>query len=151
MDATGGTAYAGAAGGAGAPVSLHNATVAGEVETTLVESASNSILLGTVESERVQAGSVRFSYVVPGSRTPRRYRCQDTDDARPWFTSRRYGDPGYYQLGAGCPPGIKEGADDGSEMGAFHDLYAPRRETNLRVRLDEYVRFGLEVGIFHAS
>lgn len=117
----------------------------------MVESASNSILLGTVESERVQAGSMRFSYVAPGSRTPRRYRCQDTEDLRPWFTSSRYGDAGYYQLGAGCPRSIREGADDGSEMGAFHDLYAPRRETNLHVRLDEYVRFGLEVGIFHAT
>ena len=36
-------------------------------------------------------------------------------------------------------------------MGAFHDLYQPQREINLRVRLDEYLRFGLEAGIFYAS
>ena len=36
-------------------------------------------------------------------------------------------------------------------MGAYHDLYAPQRETNLGIRLDEYLRFGLEAGVFHAS
>jgi hypothetical protein len=28
-------------------------------------------------------------------------------------------------------------------MGVTHRLYAPQREANLRIRLDEYVRFGL--------
>jgi hypothetical protein len=36
-------------------------------------------------------------------------------------------------------------------MGVFHDLYAPQRETNLKVRLEEYLRFSLEAGIFYAS
>lgn len=160
VDAAGGPAYAtsGASTQAGAPLSTESVTVIGEIVTTMVESASNSIFLEKIEAERVQEGSVRFSYVAPGSITPRRYRCQpgDTtsgDDAevRPSFTSLRYGDAGYGQIVAGCSSGIREGADDGSEMGAFHSLYAARRETNLRVRLDEYVRFGLEVGIFHAS
>jgi hypothetical protein len=36
-------------------------------------------------------------------------------------------------------------------MGVTHELYAPQREGNLRIRLDEYLRFGLEAGIFYAS
>jgi hypothetical protein len=36
-------------------------------------------------------------------------------------------------------------------MGAFHHLYQPQRDTNVRVRLDEYLRVGLEAGIFHDS
>jgi len=36
-------------------------------------------------------------------------------------------------------------------MGAFHNLFQPQRETNLRVRLDEYLRFGLEAGIIYVS
>ena len=44
-----------------------------------------------------------------------------------------------------------EGADDEGEMGVFHDLYQPQREANLRVRLEEYLRFGLEAGIFYTS
>ena len=36
-------------------------------------------------------------------------------------------------------------------MGAFHDLLQAQRETNLRVRLNEYLRFGLDAGIVYAS
>jgi hypothetical protein len=36
-------------------------------------------------------------------------------------------------------------------MGAFHHLFQPQRETNLRVRLDEYLRAGLQAGIFYES
>jgi len=36
-------------------------------------------------------------------------------------------------------------------MGAFHQLFQPQRETNLRIRLDEYLRVGLEAGIFYPS
>jgi hypothetical protein len=46
---------------------------------------------------------------------------------------------------------IREGADDEAEMGAFHELFKPQRETNLRIRLDEYLRFGLEAGIFYVT
>jgi len=69
----------------------------------------------------------------------------------PSFTSLRYGDPGYGQLRRATPVQIRTGADDEAEMGAFHRLYQPQRETNLRVRLDEYLRFGLEAGTFYES
>ena len=36
-------------------------------------------------------------------------------------------------------------------MGAFHHLFGPQRETDLRIRLDEYLRVGLEAGIFYES
>jgi hypothetical protein len=36
-------------------------------------------------------------------------------------------------------------------MGATHELYAPQRESNLQIRLDEYLRYGLEAGIFYAT
>ena len=69
----------------------------------------------------------------------------------PHFTSLRYGDPGYGQLRPGTHDAIRTGADDESEMGATHELYQPLRETNLRLRLDEYLRYGLEAGLFYAS
>jgi hypothetical protein len=68
----------------------------------------------------------------------------------PGFMALRYGRPDYLLMRESCPSEICTGADDESEMGAFHDLYAPQRETNLRVRLEEYLRFGLEAGIFFA-
>jgi hypothetical protein len=63
----------------------------------------------------------------------------------------RYGDPGYGQLASRVATEIREGADDEAEMGAFHELFESQRETNLQIRLDEYLRFGLEAGVFHVT
>jgi len=134
-----------------------------------------------VRSERKQAGCVRFSFLPEGSRTPRRYRCQPDlairkaldaaldddplldlatkasiatgvrDRIRPLFNELDYGRADYGLLRPSCVAQIRTGADDESEMGAFHGVYAPQRETNLRVRLDEYLRFGLEAGIFYVA
>ena len=107
-------------------------------------------------SDRRQQGCVRFCYLPQGSRVPRRYRCQPAADAsavglRPSFTSLRYGEAGYCQLGRDTPVEIRQGADDGSEMGVFHDLFQAQRETNLRVRLAEYARFDLDVGFIFVT
>ena len=130
-----------------------------------------------VRSERRQTGCVRFSWLPLTARVPRRYRCQpDLEIAAeiakakatsaaarkaiqnavvarlvPAFTSLRLADPGYAQLRLSVPEQIRAGADDEAEMGAFHDLFQPQRASNLRTRLDEYLRFGLEAGIFYAT
>jgi hypothetical protein len=136
------------------------------VHTLVMALATNTIFLAALKeldpqpapvlAERLQQGCVRFSFLPPGSRVPRQYNCQPTTEdqaarVRPVFTSRRYGDAAYCQLSRKCAVEIRQGADDEAEMGAFHDLYQPQRETNLRARLDEYLRFGLEAGIFNAS
>jgi hypothetical protein len=69
----------------------------------------------------------------------------------PAFTSLRYTDPGYCQLRLSVPEQIRTGADDEAEMGAFHDLFQPQRESNIRARLREYLRFGLEAGVFYET
>lgn len=79
----------------------------------------------------------------------------DLDDIRakirawlaPSFTAEDYGKPGYAQLRTTTPVQIRTGAEDGSEMGAFSHLKQPQRETNLRIRLEEYLPFGLEPGL----
>ena len=43
------------------------------------------------------------------------------------------------------------GAENELEMGAFFHLYQPLREFNLRTRVNEYLRFGLEAGIYYGS
>lgn len=159
-------AYSGlVTGEPGATLIVENSTIIGTVYAQIIELASNSIFFGNgapgdllppVQAERLQQGCVRFCYVPPGSRLPRLHRCQPSEPeqaarVRPVFTSLRYGDAGYCQLGSYCAVEITEGADDGAEMGAFHDLYQPQRVANLRARLDEYLRFGLEAGIFFAS
>lgn len=70
---------------------------------------------------------------------------------RPQFTSLEHGEAGYCQLHRHCAQQIAKGADNESEMGAFHHLFQPQRVANLRIRLEEYLRFGLEAGIFLAS
>jgi hypothetical protein len=70
---------------------------------------------------------------------------------RPLFESRRYGDPGFGQLELRCAAQIRSGAESGAEMGAFEFLKQPQREANLRDALDEYLRFGLEAGLFFVT
>jgi hypothetical protein len=69
----------------------------------------------------------------------------------PEFESRRYGDPDLGQLTLRCATEIRRGADTGAEMGAFCFLEQPQREANLRSVLDEYLRFGLEIGAFFVT
>jgi hypothetical protein len=70
---------------------------------------------------------------------------------KPQFNSQRYGTPTYCQLTDTCAEEIKRGADDESEMGAFHDLFQPQREANLLARLEEFTPAGMDAGIIHAS
>lgn len=69
----------------------------------------------------------------------------------PGFVSTRYGDAAYVQLTRSTPQQIRAGSEKDSEMGAYCMLEQPRREANLRAALDEYLRFGLEAGIFYAT
>src|SRR5690606_1190384 len=123
-------------------------------ETPLVE---NCIFTGPLVVDRRQTGCVRFSFLPEGSQAPRRFACQPdraiqeaiaealranpglppAEQAaieavirawlRPAFSDREYGRPAYFQLALTCPEAIRRGADDESEMGAFHNLYAPQR------------------------
>jgi hypothetical protein len=69
----------------------------------------------------------------------------------PSFSSIHYGQPHYAQLHLTCPQHIRTGAEDGSEMGALCHLKQPQREANLRLRLSEYLPFGLEPGIIFVT
>jgi hypothetical protein len=141
---------------AGGTLQIADSTVIGTVQTLELKLASNSIFMSDVRSEKKQSGCVRFCYLPLTSVVPRRYRCQPEQEndalrVKPQFTSLRYGDPGYGQLALRTAKQIRTGADDEAEMGAFHELYQPQRETNLRIRLDEYLRFGLEAGPFYVT
>ncbi|MGH3309887.1 MAG: hypothetical protein ACRDP3_04780, partial [Streptomyces sp.] len=63
----------------------------------------------------------------------------------------RYGTPEYGQLAPGCAEEIRRGAEDGSEMGAFHDLYQPQRADSLRARLAEYAPAGTDAGVIFVT
>lgn len=136
----------------------HRTTVIGEVHTHAVEIAEDSVFTGRLHVARRGIGCMRFSYVPAGSRTPRRYRCQpdlagrsEAARVRPLFTSERYGTPWYGQLADRCAQEIRRGAQDGAELGAFHDLYRPQREDSLRARLAQYTPAGTDAGIFYVT
>lgn len=161
-----------------ANLTVLRSTVLGALTVHALILAENSLFTGCVEVARRQIGCMRFCYAPPDSRTPRRFHCQPdlaraaalaaldpdaTDETRaralanaslrvkPRFTSVRYGHPAYAQLAQDVAIEIARGADDESEMGAFHDLFGPQRAANLRARLAEYTPAGMEAGIFYAT
>jgi hypothetical protein len=180
VDGLDGAAVEGPGGEPAAPLQVERSTILGEVAARSLE-ASETIFTDTVEIERKQAGCVRFSYVPRGSHTPRRHRCQPDlgirkaldeglaanpaltpaeKDAirayvagwlRPSFTTRQYGRPAYCQLRLTSPADIRTGAEDGSEMGVYCHVKQAQRESNLRIRLEEYLPFGLEPGVIYVN
>lgn len=150
----------------GAALSLVACTVVGKIHCSEIGLVSNSILfaalatgdtwLAPVRAARKQVGCVRFSWLPFESIVPTRHRCQPDSNQRaqyiaPRFSALRFGMPAYAQLATSTPVEILRAADDESEMGVFHHLYGALRETNLHIRLAEYLRVGLRAGIFYES
>lgn len=59
-----------------AVLTIARSTVIGQVRTHAIELAEDCIFNGRVMVARRQLGCMRFCYVTPGSRTPRRFNCQ---------------------------------------------------------------------------
>jgi len=138
----------------GGALEIESSTVVGETRCVRLV-ASNSILLGNAAVERRQEGCLRFTFAPLTSVVPQRFHCQPgTSTAAgnvPHLTTTRYGAPAYCQLADLTPDAVSRGAEDESEMGVFRSLFQPQREADLAIRLDEYLRVGLEAGVFHAT
>ncbi|HEU4396841.1 MAG TPA: hypothetical protein VFU54_03240 [Actinomycetota bacterium] len=168
------TVTAGIVDGGGGPalalpegeLALDAVTVLGDVACRRLD-AGDCLLTGQVTVQRRQEGCVRHSYLRDDASTPRRYRCQPDLALRqasgaaaqaavrarltPQLTSTRFGDPGYGQLSDRSAAELLEGSSRHSDLGAFRDLMQPQREANLRAALDEYLRLGLQAGVFHVT
>lgn len=114
---------------------IERSTVIGVTQVELLALAENAIFLGPLVVGRRGTGRVRYCYLPGGSLTPQREHCQP-DLTRPvagrWqarprmqprYRSLRYGAEGYAKLAPDCAWEIAGGADDGAEMGAWHDLH----------------------------
>jgi hypothetical protein len=160
-----------------AEISVIRSTLLGTTRAHAVHLAENSIFMGCIHVARRQHGCIRFCYVTPNSRTPKRYHCQpdlvcaavaaakptltgaqlvtaqaaQANRVRPQLDSTRYGNPAYARLASDCATEITRGADDESEMGVFHDLFHPQRQISLQTRLGEYTPAGIDAGILFAS
>ena len=163
--------------GPGGPLQIENSTIIGKVHTSLMTLASNTIFLAglgegdawaaPVLIDRRQQGCIRFSFIPDGAQTPRRHRCQpdlavkgaaDAAEQARIRARLNQGLPlcvtanrGMVSSVVTCPPEIRTGAEDGSEMGAFCHLKQPQREANLRASLEDSLRFGLEAGMFYVT
>jgi hypothetical protein len=158
-------AYAGPDGmGEGGSLHVEDSTIIGKLRTHRLPLASNTIFLArrplhdpwaaAIWCTRRQSGCVRFCFVPADAITPGRYRCLPGTDPSleyaltPQFVSRRYGSPSYALLSGDCAVADWQGADDEGQIGAYHLLFETQGVANLRMRIDEYLPFGLEAGIF---
>lgn len=166
LDATGPTYVAYAASdlaSAGGDLHVEDTTIVGKVSTRTITLASNTIFHSqlavhdpwpaAVWASRRQSGCVRFCVLPYDSIGPRRYNCLPPDAASepsldPQFVSLRYGSPAYALLSGDCPVAIWNGADNGSQLGAYLQIQETEAVSNVQLRAPEYTPALLESGVF---
>jgi hypothetical protein len=145
---------AGAGGGAAAVTAadgrleVDRTTVFGTVDVFVLE-ASEAIFNDDVTVTNRFEGCVRYSRVTSASVLPRRHRVVVDTPARYVSVNRRH--PAHARLSERCDRSILRGAEDGSEMGAFHDVQHALRYEGFFRRLVEYTPAGLTTGIIRVD
>jgi hypothetical protein len=156
-------------------LTISDTTVFGIVDVHAIALAENCIFTGCVNVARRQIGCMRFCYVPCHCRTPRRlplptrrsdrrgasphHRCRPAPCRDPQRATapaaavhvRALRHAGLCAARPAVRAEIVRGADDGSEMGAYHDLYQPQRAANLRARLAQFTPAGMHVGLLFAN
>jgi hypothetical protein len=158
-----------------ASLSLERVTVLGACDVHDVRLIESSILTGPLRCERRQTGTVRFSYLAPGSQTPRRTACQpdgvreaveekirrgaieaserervlarETARVEPSFDSVVFSEPAYARLAPDAADELVRGAADEGELGVYHDMWQALAIADLRTRLREFAPAGTDIGI----
>ena len=99
---------------------------------------------GKITVNDTQNGCFRFSAAnFKNSTLPRQYESHHINEHEHYFTSCRFGEPGFGQLSETAPCEIKRGAENGSEIGAFCKLNNPVKFDSLKTKVEEYLPFGL--------
>ena len=157
-------AYSGADGySAGADLHVEDSTIVGKVRTRTMQLASNTIFFARLGRHdpwpaalwcsRRQVGCIRFSSLPREAITPRTYECLPPDAASadeflPDFITLRYGRPEYALLSGEVPMAVWHGADNGSQMGVYHQIEETEAVANVQIRAPEYLPVLLESGVF---
>lgn len=105
--------------------------------------ASETIFTGPGTVTDTQNGCFRFSAAPEESRLPHPYESWIFKNASYFFTSVRFGHPAYGQLSEAAPAEVKRGAENHSEMGAFSSAISSIIYDSLKVKVEEYMPFGL--------
>jgi hypothetical protein len=147
----------------GATLHIEDSTVIGKVRVELMELASNTIFLARLGRNdkwsaalwcsRKQAGCIRFCFLPTTAIVPQQFQCLPPDPTQeglflPQFVTLEFGHPSYGMLSGDCPMAVWTGADDGSQMGAYHFLQETEAVRNVQLRAPEFLPFGMEAGIF---
>lgn len=128
---------------------IENSTILGKVKAEELPLALNTVFTSLLTVKRRQEGSVRYSFVPHYSKVPSRYHTVN-DEATLAFNSTIFGHPQYMQLHEQTAKEIKEGAENGSEMGVFCHLHDTQKKANLKTRIEEYLPLDLKAKIFDA-
>lgn len=136
----GGTAITAALG----RVEIERSTVVGTVSMRVLE-ASEVVFVDTVVVDDRFHGCIRYSSVPEDCVLPRRHRV--VEGLPPRFVSLDRHDPAHLRLSPSTAIEIRQGSEDGGEIGVFHDLQAGLRREALLRRLDESIPVGLLSGL----
>jgi hypothetical protein len=137
-------------------VRLSRCTVLGRLNVHQLH-ASECILRDTVTVDDLQHGCVRFTAWAQDSTLPRQFESVRIPAGSPLFVSTDFGQPGFAQLlpmadaailpsddpDAGPQNTITQGAEDGSEMGAFAREKNPIKARGLQIKYKEFMPAGL--------
>lgn len=147
----------------GADLHIEDSTVIGKVHARTMELASNTIFRAQLARRdawkaalwcsRQQSGCVRFCFLPAAAITPQQFQCLPGDSTQedallPKFIILRYGHPSYALLSGDTPMAVWTGGDNGSQIGVYNVLQETQAVANVQLRAQEYVPFGLEVGVF---
>lgn len=122
-------------------VELKRTTVIGDVHAYRLR-ATEALVIGFVQTTDMQKGCFRFSACFSDSRLPQTFRSVELTKNASVFGSSRFGDPDYCRLSSVAPASLREGGEDGSEIGVFGNVRTPIRMESLRNKVAEYLPFG---------
>ena len=134
-----------------AHLDVAGATLLGSTDARTL-TVTSSLCDGVVTILDRQVGCARYSYLAPGSATPRRYRCVPPQDStvapRPSYVSLDPGSPWYVALASGSADALRRGGEFGAEMGVHHHLRRPARRDAARRLVAPYLPAGMQIGLF---
>jgi hypothetical protein len=113
-----------------------------------IPQASDCIFLRAIDRDHrddtpPKRGCIRYSRVAADQKSEGMRLVKNTRDC-PEFFSERYGDRGAGVLHPAVPDSICHGAEDGWEMGAFHDFHHCRIRTATAEKLKDYLPIGYQ-------
>lgn len=122
-----------------ASLAVTDTTIAGDVAIGRID-ASGTLVVGRVEAEDQQTGCFRFSAALKGGRVPHPFESHFFDPyPSGTFISRRFGDPGFYQLTEEADDALREGGEGGVEIGAYRRALDPIKRADLEAKLSEFM------------